>query len=165
MPSSQPTASPVSPKSENCTPVPLGVVSASELGRNDGAREHNGLRATERGEVRADVFLETIAEHFDGDRRAAVVTPLPDESPGKPDRSFSQHSTSVTGTLSTLERCSTIAGSMSPDRVPITSPSSGVRPIDVSTQWPFAIATAEQPLPRCRAMIVACGSGVRVRAQ
>src|SRR5262249_33875450 len=33
IPSSHPTATPVSPKSESCTPVPLGVVSATEPGR------------------------------------------------------------------------------------------------------------------------------------
>ncbi|COZ43969.1 Uncharacterised protein [Mycobacterium tuberculosis] len=40
-------------------------------------------------------------------------------------------------------------GSRSPLRVPITKPSSGVRPIDVSTGRPRAIAEAEAPLPRC----------------
>ena len=39
--------------------------------------------------------------------------------------------------------------SMSPDRLPITSPSSGVRPMVVSTGRPPAIADAEAPLPRC----------------
>ena len=38
---------------------------------------------------------------------------------------------------------------MSPPRVPITRPSSGVRPIEVSIDSPFWIAQAEQPLPRC----------------
>ena len=42
---------------------------------------------------------------------------------------------------------------MLPPRVPITSPSSGVRPIDVSTDSPFSIAHAEQPLPRCTVMM------------
>jgi hypothetical protein len=45
-----------------------------------------------------------------------------------------------------------MAGSRSPDRVPITSPSSGVNPIEVSTESPLSIAQAEQPLPRCSAM-------------
>jgi len=43
---------------------------------------------------------------------------------------------------------STIAGSMSPDRVPITRPSSGVKPIDVSIELPPTIAQADAPLPR-----------------
>src|SRR5690554_3490605 len=40
-------------------------------------------------------------------------------------------------------------GSTSPLRVPITTPSSGVRPIEVSTLWPFHTAQVELPLPRC----------------
>ena len=51
---------------------------------------------------------------------------------------------------------STIAGSRSPDRVPITSPSSGVKPIEVSTDWPRLIAHADAPLPRCSVMIFVC---------
>ena len=38
---------------------------------------------------------------------------------------------------------------MSPERVPITSPSSGVSPIVVSTDRPPSTAVALQPLPRC----------------
>ena len=38
-------------------------------------------------------------------------------------------------------------GSTSPERVPITRPCSGVRPIEVSTATPPWIADAEQPLP------------------
>ena len=39
-------------------------------------------------------------------------------------------------------------GSISPERVPITSPSNGVRPIDVSTHFPPSTAEIEEPLPR-----------------
>jgi ribulose-phosphate 3-epimerase len=49
-----------------------------------------------------------------------------------------------------------VAGSsffLSPDRVPITSPSSGVKPMLVSIDSPPLIAQAEQPLPRCRVTI------------
>ena len=42
----------------------------------------------------------------------------------------------------------TSAGSRSPDLVPMTRPSSGVIPIEVSTELPALIAAAEQPLPR-----------------
>lgn len=38
---------------------------------------------------------------------------------------------------------------MSPDRVPITNPSIGVNPIEVSTGRPPRIADADAPLPRC----------------
>ena len=51
-------------------------------------------------------------------------------------------------------------GSMSPDRVPITSPSIGVRPIDVSTGLPPTIADAEAPLPRCSTIWLSDSSGV-----
>ena len=42
----------------------------------------------------------------------------------------------------------TAAVSMSPQRVPITMPAKGVRPIEVSTTSPFLIAASELPLPR-----------------
>ncbi len=41
-----------------------------------------------------------------------------------------------------------IAGSTDPLRVPIITPSSGVRPIVVSTLLPSRTAAQEQPLPR-----------------
>ena len=37
---------------------------------------------------------------------------------------------------------------MLPERVPITTPSSGVRPIVVSTHSPFTTALMEEPFPR-----------------
>jgi hypothetical protein len=42
------------------------------------------------------------------------------------------------------------AGSRSPQRVPMISPSSGVIPIDVSTLFPSRIAAALAPFPRWR---------------
>ncbi|CAH0326406.1 hypothetical protein SRABI128_05313 [Microbacterium sp. Bi128] len=39
-------------------------------------------------------------------------------------------------------------GSRSPDRVPMTSPSRGVNPMDVSIDWPPRIAVTEAPFPR-----------------
>ena len=45
-------------------------------------------------------------------------------------------------------RWNSTAGSMSPERVPITRPSSGVSPIDVSTERPPSIAVTDAPLPR-----------------
>jgi hypothetical protein len=47
----------------------------------------------------------------------------------------------------------TTDGSTSPDRVPITSPSSGVKPIEVSTERPPSIAVIEHPLPRWQVMM------------
>lgn len=43
---------------------------------------------------------------------------------------------------------STTPASMSPARVPIVSPASGVMPIDVSTQRPQSIAARDAPFPR-----------------
>ena len=49
-----------------------------------------------------------------------------------------------------------IPGSMSPDRVPITRPSTGVKPMEVSTDRPLRIAVAEQPLPRWSVTALIC---------
>ena len=40
-----------------------------------------------------------------------------------------------------------MAGSISPVRVPIMTPPSGVNPIDVSTETPLSTAVIEAPLP------------------
>ena len=57
-------------------------------------------------------------------------------------------------------RWNSTAGSMSPERVPMTSPSSGVSPIDVSTERPPSIAVTDAPLPRwntiCRVRRAVC---------
>ncbi len=45
-----------------------------------------------------------------------------------------------------------MAGSMSPLRVPITRPSSGVKPIEVSMDLPCSMAVIEAPLPRWAVM-------------
>ena len=54
-------------------------------------------------------------------------------------------SAGVSFSASMIER--TAAASMSPQRVPITMPASGVRPIEVSTHWPFLTAESDEPLP------------------
>ena len=46
-----------------------------------------------------------------------------------------------------VEMYEMIAGSMSPLLVPMTRPSSGVRPMDVSTHTPFLTAHADAPFP------------------
>lgn len=50
-------------------------------------------------------------------------------------------------------RCSTMAGSISPQRVPIISPSRGVSPMDVSMLWPPLTAATLLPLPAPRAWV------------
>ena len=47
----------------------------------------------------------------------------------------------------------TIAGSISPLRVPIIKPSNGVKPIEVSILFPFSTAVTEAPLPKWQTMI------------
>ena len=74
------------------------------------------------------------------------------ETPSRPDCLFNKVSTSCDDKPSFAATNSMIAGSMSPDRVPITRPSSGVSPIEVSTELPPLIAAAEQPLPRWSVM-------------
>ena len=49
--------------------------------------------------------------------------------------------------------CAMIDGSMEPLRVPMTTPSSGVRPIVVSRLRPLRTAASEQPYPRCAVTI------------
>src|SRR5699024_11349439 len=53
-----------------------------------------------------------------------------------------------------------IAGSISPERVPMTRPSSGVRPIEVSTHLPLRIAETEPPLPRWQVMMFSSSTGL-----
>jgi hypothetical protein len=74
------------------------------------------------------------------------------EIPNKPDCLLSSVSTSCALNPSFAAMKSTMAGSMSPERVPITRPSSGVMPIEVSTELPARMAATEQPLPRCSVM-------------
>ena len=45
----------------------------------------------------------------------------------------------------------------------MTRPSSGVKPIDVSSERPFAIAHAEQPAPSW-SVTASCASGAELRA-
>ena len=52
--------------------------------------------------------------------------------------------------LSAMRR--TAAGSMSPERVPMTRPSRGVMPMEVSTTLPFSTAAMLLPLPRWQVM-------------
>ena len=61
---------------------------------------------------------------------------------------------------------SSAAGSMSPERVPIIRPSSGVRPMVVSTDCPSRIAAMEAPLPRWQVikLVWSMGSPSRLTA-
>ena len=70
------------------------------------------------------------------------------EMPSKPDCLFMRLFISSAVRFSWSMTNGTIAGSMAPQRVPIIKPSSGVRPMEVSTATPWSMAEAEQPLPR-----------------
>ena len=54
---------------------------------------------------------------------------------------------------------STSPGSTEPERVAITSPSSGVKPIVVSTETPPATAASEAPAPRWHVTIRSSSTG------
>ena len=81
--------------------------------------------------------------------------------PRTPDFLLRILSISLTVKFSWLQRYSIIAGSRSPERVPMISPSSGVRPIDVSTHLPPIDAEIEAPLPRWQTITFAV-SGLRL---
>ena len=70
------------------------------------------------------------------------------EIPNRPDFLFITSLISSGVKPSCSIRNVTIAGSMAPQRVPIIRPSSGVKPIVVSTGTPWSTAVMEQPLPR-----------------
>jgi hypothetical protein len=78
------------------------------------------------------------------------------EIPSRPDCLLSSVSSSTGDIPSLWCRYSRTDGSRSPVRVPITSPSSGVRPIEVSSDAPARMAQAEQPFPRCSVMRRVC---------
>ena len=59
--------------------------------------------------------------------------------------------------LSMMERMA--APSMSPQRVPITRPAKGVRPMVVSTHWPPFTAARLEPLPRWQVTMFSLSSG------
>ena len=70
------------------------------------------------------------------------------ESPSRPDSDSSARSISSTPSFPVRRRCSTISASIEPERVAIGTPSSGLKPIVVSTDRPSRTAVTEQPPPR-----------------
>ena len=55
---------------------------------------------------------------------------------------------------------SIIDGSIFPERVPITRPSSGVMPIVVSIEWPSFTAAMLEPFPKCTVIIFKSSIGL-----
>ncbi len=84
------------------------------------------------------------------------------DTPSSPDRVLSQPSTSSGETSSLRARKPTSDGSKSPDLVPMISPSSGVNPIEVSTDRPPSTAVAEQPAPSCNVISFTSSTGLAV---
>ena len=66
----------------------------------------------------------------------------------RPESVYSAASIASTPSPSSRARNPKAPGSTSPDRVPITSPSSGVRPMEVSMLRPRLMAQTDAPLPR-----------------
>jgi hypothetical protein len=81
-------------------------------------------------------------------RSITARTSLSPHRPSKPLFLLSNMSICSAVRLSVRIKCSGTAGSTSPQRVPMTSPSSGVSPIDVSTDAPRSTAVTLLPLPR-----------------
>ena len=71
------------------------------------------------------------------------------DTPSRPDSLYSMRSNAVGDMPCWRCRYSSTPGSIAPQRVPITSPSSAVRPIVVSMLTPSRIAHRLEPLPRC----------------
>ena len=69
-------------------------------------------------------------------------------SPRRPERCSSVEASSEGGMPTCSSSQSSRPGSMEPERVAMTSPSSGVKPIVVSTEMPPATAASEAPAPR-----------------
>ena len=88
---------------------------------------------------------------------ALYTSRMSEDTPDRPIRPLfllSRFSVSVGVRCSLLAMHSTTAGSRSPERVPISTPSSGVRPMLVSTHLPLTTALRDEPLPRWHTMIL-----------
>ena len=73
------------------------------------------------------------------------------EMPDRPSRPlflFSISSLCVAVSFSVRSRKASTPASTSPQRVPMISPSAGVKPIVVSTERPWSTAQSDEPLPR-----------------
>ena len=125
--------------------------------------------AAELRRVRADVLAEAVHVHVEGEGRRGVARRAPLEhvahvvGAGEPEQAAAlveqrRRSRRVDSPARGAGGTST-AGSMSPERVPMTSPSSGVRPIEVSTERPPRSAQTDAPLPRCSTIWWSSASG------
>ena len=80
--------------------------------------------------------------------------------PRTPDFLFSTFIISFISQPYLFIRNSITPASISPARVPMGRPASGVRPMVVSTHFPFFTAAMEEPLPRWQVMIFSSSMGL-----
>ena len=122
----------------------------------DAGGEDEAVQPAERRGQRADVARDAMDEDLDGEaRRAARARQQVAEVGG--DAGQAEHAGAAVEQVLHLRgvmpswciRCSTTAGSSSPQRVPIGRPSSAEKPIVVATLRPARSAQSEAPLPRC----------------
>ena len=122
------------------------------------AAEYDGGHPSGCCQKRAYVFPYPVGENVErkfnafifacmgyNDTRVSCDRP---ETPSRPDFLFNQSSTTLASTCSCCARKATNAGSTSPDRVPMTKPSSGVNPTEVSIDLPPTTAVADDPPSR-----------------
>ena len=88
--------------------------------------------------------------------RKSLLTP---EMPKTPDFLFKMASTSSMVNPSLFIKKGMMAGSIEPERVPITKPSNGVKPMEVSTTLPFFTAAMDEPLPKWQVIIFSSSMG------
>ena len=124
----------------------------------DAGGERDDVGVAKQHHVGADVLAQPVNVDLVGQLRVGVAgfdetveLPEVDLAPETrtPERRFSIVSMSAMVMPAVRFRYMMTPGSTSPDRVPITRPSIGVSPIDVSCGRPPTIADADAPLPRC----------------
>jgi hypothetical protein len=132
--------------------------------------EHQRVEPAEHRGVGADVLADPVAVHVEGEPRVRRPPRGPPavgaRCAGRCRRRGPSAAPPVEQRLDLVGsippsriRWKITAGSMSPDRVPITSPSSGERPIEVSTLRPPSMAVADAPLPRWRVISLSSSIG------
>ncbi|GAB7303128.1 hypothetical protein MAFF212519_09830 [Clavibacter michiganensis] len=134
----------------------------------DARREDHRVEAAELGRVGADVAADPVPVDLERERArgspssSAACTSRMSPDPVSPSSPLPRlRSVSSSSKPRPAWRCrwKSTAGSMSPERVPITRPSSGVMPIDVSIERPPSTAHAEAPLPMCSTIMRVSSSG------
>ena len=137
-------------------PEALGHVMSNTLRvLADAAGEDERVEPSERGRHPADGAGDAVGEDRECKPGGRLVgglelldVPREPESPSSPDSRSSASSSSSSPSFPPRSRCSTISGSIEPDRVAIGTPSSGLKPMVVSTERPSRTAVTEQPPPR-----------------